>query len=151
LAHKFKKMKKLSILFAAFAVVLLASCGKYEDGPGFSLRSKKARIQGDWTVESAVQAGVDITSDITFGGTVDVTFDKDGVFKYTYDYTILGQPINGSVTGTWDFSDDKSAVVVTNGSGNSDSSKILRLTNKELWLEETDSNGSAYEVHYKAK
>jgi hypothetical protein len=144
-------MKKLSILFAAFAVVLLASCGKYEDGPGFSLRSKKARIQGDWTVESAVQAGVDITSDITFGGTVDVTFDKDGVFKYTYDYTILGQPINGSVTGTWDFSDDKSAVVVTNGSGNSDSSKILRLTNKELWLEETDSNGSTYEVHYKAK
>lgn len=144
-------MKKLSILFAAFAVVLLASCGKYEDGPGLSLRSKKARIQGDWTVESAVQAGVDITSDITFGGTVDVTFDKDGVFKYTYDYTILGQPINGSVTGTWDFSDDKSAVVVTNGSGNSDSSKILRLTNKELWLEETDSNGSTYEVHYKAK
>ena len=144
-------MKKLSVLFAAFAVVLLASCGKYEDGPGLSLRSKKARIQGDWTVESAVQAGVDITSDITFGGTVDVTFDKDGVFKYTYDYTILGQPINGSVTGTWDFSDDKSAVVVTNGSGNSDSSKILRLTNKELWLEETDSNGSTYEVHYKAK
>lgn len=144
-------MKKLSILFAAFAVVFLASCGKYEDGPGFSLRSKKSRIEGDWTVESAVQAGVDITSDITFGGTVDVTFDKDGVFKYTYDYTILGQPINGSVTGTWDFSDDKSAVVVTNGSGNSDSSKILRLTNKELWLEETDSNGSTYEVHYKAK
>jgi len=144
-------MKKLSILFAAFAVVFLASCGKYEDGPGLSLRSKKARIQGDWTVESAFQAGVDITSDITFGGTVDVTFDKDGVFKYTYDYTILGQVINGSVTGTWDFSDDKSAVVVTNGSGNSDSSKILRLTNKELWLEETDSNGSTYEVHYKAK
>jgi uncharacterized lipoprotein YehR (DUF1307 family) len=43
-------MKKLSILFAAFAVVMLASCGKYEDGPGFSLRSKTSRLAGTWTL-----------------------------------------------------------------------------------------------------
>ena len=144
-------MKKLSILFAAFAVVFLASCGKYEDGPGFSLRSKKGRVAGEWTVESAVQAGVDITSSVTSGGTIDVTFGKDGVYTYTYDYTVFGQNVNGSVSGTWDFSDDKTSLVITNGSGNSASSKILRLTNKELWLEQTDSNGSAYEMHYAAK
>jgi hypothetical protein len=144
-------MKKLSILFAAFAVVMLASCGKYEDGPGLSLRSKKARVVGEWTIESAIQAGVDITSNITSGGTIDVAFDKDGVYTYTYNYTVFGQNVNGSVSGTWDFSDDKTSLVVTNGSGNSESSKILRLTNKELWLEQSDSNGGTYEIHYSAK
>ena len=144
-------MKKLSILFAAFAVVLLASCGKYEDGPGLSLRSKKARAVGEWTVESAVQAGVDITNDITLGGTVNLTLDKDGTYTYNYNYNVFGQPINGSFTGTWDFSDDKTTLDVTDGSGSVTSSKILRLTSKELWLEESDGSGGTYEVHYKAK
>ena len=57
-------MKKLSILFAAFAVVLLASCGKYEDGPGFSLRSKTSRLAGSWTVTEAFQGSTNITSSI---------------------------------------------------------------------------------------
>jgi hypothetical protein len=144
-------MKKLSILFAAFAVVFLASCGKYEDGPGFSLRSKKARLVGTWVVEEAIQGSTDITGDITNGGTVELTFDKDGVFTYAYDYVIFGVPASGSITGTWDFSDDKSELVITNGSGDSNSAKILRLTNSELWLEESDSNGGTYEVHYTAK
>ncbi len=144
-------MKKLSILFAAVAVVLFASCGKYTDGPGFSLRSKKSRVVGEWTVESAVQAGVDITSSITSGGTVNLTFTKDGVYTYAYDYTVFGQHLSGTLNGTWDFSDDKVTLDIKDGSGSTSSSKILRLTNKELWLEETDSNGSTYEVHYKAK
>jgi hypothetical protein len=144
-------MKKLSILFAAVAVVLLASCGKYDNGPGFSLRSKKSRVVGEWTIESAAQAGVDITSSVTFGGTVNEKFDKDGVYTYTYDYTVLGQHINGSATGTWALSDDKSTLDVTNGSGNVSSSKILRLTNKEMWLEESDGSGGTYEIHYMAK
>lgn len=144
-------MKKLSILFAAFAVVFLASCGKYEDGPGFSLRSKKARIEGTWEVTEAFQGTTNITSSLTNGGTVELIFDKDGVYTYNYDYVVFGIPASGTLTGTWAFSDDKTSVVVTNGSGNSDSSKILRLTNKELWLEETDSNGGTYEVHYSAK
>jgi hypothetical protein len=144
-------MKKLSILFAAVAVVLLASCGKYDNGPGFSLRSKKSRVVGEWTLESAVQAGVDITSSVTSGGTVDLKFVKDGTYTYTYNYTVLGQNINGTVNGTWDFSDDKVTLDIKDGSGNTSSSKILRLTNKEMWLEETDSNGSTYEMHYAAK
>jgi hypothetical protein len=35
-------MKKLSLLFAVAAMFVFAGCGKYEDGPGFSLRSKEA-------------------------------------------------------------------------------------------------------------
>jgi hypothetical protein len=144
-------MKKLSILFAAFAVVLLASCGKYENGPGFSLRSKTSRLAGTWTVTEAFQGSTDITGDITNGGTVEVTFDKDGAYTYAYDFEIFGIPTSGSVSGTWSFSDDKTEIVVTDGSGQSDSAKILRLTNQELWIEEPDGSGGTYEVHYSAK
>ena len=144
-------MKKLSILFAAFAVVFLASCGKYEDGPGFSLRSKTSRLAGTWTVTEAFQGSTNITNSLINGGTVEVTFDKEGAYKKTYDFVVLGFPSSGTITGTWAFSDDKTAVVVSNGSGQSDSSKILRLTNKELWLEESDGSGGTYEVHYSAK
>ncbi len=140
-------MKKLSILFAAFAVVMLASCGKYEDGPGFSLRSKTSRLAGSWTVTEAFQGSTNITTSLTNGGTVDLTFDKDGAYTYSYDFVIT----NGSVTGTWAFSSDKTSLEVTDGSGQMDSSKILRLTNNELWLEQSDSNGGIYEVHYSAK
>lgn len=143
-------MKKLSILFAAFAVLLLVSCGKYEEGPGLSLRSKKARIVGEWEIEKALQAGVDITADLTFGGNVKLTFDKDDVFTYDYSYVVFGVPTSGTISGTWAFSDDKSSLEITNGGGTTESSKILRLTNSELWIEESDSNGSTYEVHYKA-
>jgi hypothetical protein len=144
-------MKKLSILFAAFAVVFLASCGKYEDGPGFSLRSKTSRLVGSWTVTEAFQGSTNITTSLTNGGTVDLIFDKDGAYTYSYDFVILGFPTNGSISGTWAFSSDKSSLEVTDGSGQMDSSKILRLTNNELWLEQSDSNGGTYEVHYSAK
>jgi hypothetical protein len=144
-------MKKLSILFAAFAVVMLASCGKYEDGPGFSLRSKTSRLAGTWTLTEVFQGSVDITTSFTYGGTIEAIFDKDGVYTNTYDYVTPFGPVSGSVSGTWDFSDDKTSLLVTNGSGDIQSSKILRLTNKELWLEQSDSNGGTYEVHYSAK
>ena len=144
-------MKKLSILFAAFAVVFLASCGKYDDGPGFSLRSKTSRLVGSWTVTEAFQGSTNITTSLTNGGTVDLIFDKDGAYTYSYDFVILGFPTNGSISGTWAFSSDKSSLEVTDGSGQMDSSKILRLTNNELWLEQSDSNGGTYEVHYSAK
>lgn len=144
-------MKKLSILFAAFAVLLLVSCGKYEEGPGFSLRSKTSRLAGTWTLTEAFQGSTNVTDDLTSGGTIEVTFDKEGAYTYTYDFVIFGIPTNGSISGTWAFSDDKSEIVISNGGGQSDSSKILRLTNSELWLEESDGSGGTYKVHYSAK
>lgn len=144
-------MKKLSILFAAFAVLFLASCGKYEDGPGFSLRSKTSRLAGTWTVTEVFQGSTDITGEITNGGTIEVTFEKDGAYSYTYDFVVFGIPTNGTVTGTWAFSDDKTAIEVSNGGSQVESSKILRLTNSELWLEESDGSGGTYEIHYSAK
>ena len=48
-----KKFKNLTYFTLAGVTSMgISSCGKYEDGPGFSLLSKKARVAGDWKVKS---------------------------------------------------------------------------------------------------
>ena len=144
-------MKNPYLLFVSFALLFFISCGKYEDGPDFSLRSKKSRLLGEWTLEYAVQGGIDITSSVTLGGTIDLKFEKDGTYKFSNDYTVLGQNMNNSVSGTWSLIDHKTTLLVTNLLLLSEQSKILRLTNKELWLEQYDVNGIIYEAHYISK
>lgn len=45
-------MKRTRLLLAiAFAIsVVFISCGKYEEGPSISLRTKKARLTGVWEI-----------------------------------------------------------------------------------------------------
>ncbi len=48
--------------FSALALILaisFSSCKKYEDGLGFSLRSKKGRLCGDWKIKSINLDGKD--------------------------------------------------------------------------------------------
>lgn len=77
-------MKKITrILALALTVAIIApSCGKYEDGPGISLRTKKARMAGDWKLASLNLNEVDTdasgdvdntTSTSTDGSTLTVT------------------------------------------------------------------------------
>lgn len=84
--QKFKKttMKKITRMLAlALTVAVIApSCGKYEDGPGISLRTKKARMAGDWKLASLnlVEVDTDASGDAdntttasTDGSTLTVT------------------------------------------------------------------------------
>jgi len=136
-------MKKLSILFAAFAVLFLVSCGKYEDGPGFSLRSKSSRIAGSWTVEKYTSDGVDYTSDLAG---LTFAFTKSG--SYTETYVYLGQ--TSTDTGTWALTSNDEDLTVTYADGSIESYKILRLTDSEFWFSQT-SSGTTDLLHLKAK
>jgi hypothetical protein len=133
-------MKKLSILFAAFAVVLLASCGKYEDGPGFSLRSKEARVAGTWTVEKYY---ADLLAD---GATITIELTKDGYYTNTSSYTVLGQTFSETETGTWALTNNNENLTTTDSQGDASSVRILRLTNSEMWLEDKNL-GTNDEIH----
>jgi len=144
-------MKKLSLLFAVAAMFVFAGCGKYEDGPGFSLRSKEARVAGIWTIEKYYENGVDITSDfLADGTTVTVEFKKDGVYSTTVSYTFLGQTYTETETGTWALTNDNANLTMTDSQGDASSVRILRLTNSEMWFEDTTS-GTTDEVHLIAK
>ena len=135
-------MKKItSILFAvlAMALVTFSSCGKYEEGPGFSLRSKKARVAGEWVIEKTIYNGVETSTG--FDG-ITIEFKKDNTYTESY----MGMTDNGK----WDFDSKKENLEYTDDAGNKSAEKILRLTNKEMWLVDEEGGGK-YEIHYKAK
>ena len=70
-----KKIIKLSILFFASALVL-ASCSKYEDNSGVSLKSKTKRLVGEWKL-----TGYNSTETEAYGTTsITETYDYDGTF-----------------------------------------------------------------------
>lgn len=134
-------MKKLSILFAAFAVLFLVSCGKYEEGPGISLRSKASRIDGSWKVEKYTEDGADFTSDYA---SLTFEFTKDG--SYTVSDAYLGQ----LETGSWELTSNNEDFTFTFSDGTTEAYKILRLTNSDFWISQTYS-GITDVIHLKAK
>ena len=145
-------MKKLSVLFAAFAVLFLVSCGKYEDGPGFSLRSRTARIAGSWAYEKVIVNGEDRTSTwFEPGEEITLEFTKDGGRTETGNDPQSGIWVRN---GTWELTDNDENLSVKPLSSSSDIqvNKILRLTNKEMWYVYTSPfSGTTIEYHLKAK
>ncbi|MDR2010116.1 MAG: hypothetical protein LBQ22_06505 [Bacteroidales bacterium] len=124
-------MKKLSIILSAIAVIamLFSSCGKYEEGPSFSLATKKARLKGTWELtETKVNGEVIDLADIigSIGSEVGdsiinlvdqdlgilaatnaitiVTFDKNGNGSFDFSMSILSV-LNGDIE--WDFANSK--------------------------------------------
>ena len=116
-------MKKTKIyLFLSIAVIIslaITSCGKYEDGPGFSLLSKTARMTNKWELKS-------VDGETIPAGEAVLDLKKDGSFSINEDGYIID--------GSWEFSNDKEDLRL-NMFGEGIVFKIRRLTNKELWLE----------------
>jgi hypothetical protein len=135
-------------LIALFTLAFtITSCNKYEDGPKFSLLTKKSRLANDWVIESAtVTSANGSTNNITsgFSGQV-LTIEKDG--KYTWTTS------SGSDSGTWTLGEDKDDIrLISSASGSQEISyRILRLKSKELWWKHTDTNADVYEMHFKQK
>jgi hypothetical protein len=119
-------MKNKLFLFASLLVMtIVSSCGKYEDGPAFSLRSRTARLQGDWTLEEyAGQAA---------SGSIKMTINKDGSYTSSSSF--------GSYTGTWKWTSSDEKVVFSSVLGDQ-TTTVTRLANKEFWY--TDDNGDLY-------
>lgn len=123
-------MKKLLVLsIGALALVAnLSSCKKGENDPFLSLKSRKARLTGEWTVTKIEGTSsdknssfplADVTSTITYDGTTETTttttvmgtdtdtetytlsfvFDKDG----TYTQTKVEGTTTEVETGNWIF------------------------------------------------
>lgn len=128
-----KRILKSTLTIFLLSVVLVA-CGKYEEGPGFSLKSKKSRLAGKWKIESATFNGTDVTASYTaFLPNYVMEFKKDGTYTAT----------SGSFTdnGTWEFSGDVNLTTQSSTSGSTASTtEILRLKNKELKTKDVDGS-----------
>jgi hypothetical protein len=123
---------KNTLFLAATVITVLnfQSCSKYEDGPSFSLRTKKARLAGDWEV---VRIGNETYPQ--GGYSLEMTFEKDGDFEFgysdgTYSFSYLGD---------WEFASDKEEIDI-DVDNDILTFEILRLTNSEVWLENKIDN-----------
>jgi len=139
-------MKKLSgiILVAIAFAMVLPSCGKYEEGPALSLRSKTARLVNEWKVDQYFIAAVDVTAQYQLQNTdLVMNIKENGEIVNTYTNN-TGDPVTYS--STWEFTSDKSGIIITTA-GTSRTHDILRLKNDELWLKTTYSDQALSTIH----
>jgi len=127
------KMKSNFKFFLAIlsVVFVFTACNKYEEGPMLSVLTKKARLTGDWKVEKRISASGDVQ---LFQTNEVLKINKSGSFDVF---------VADSLTrfGTWAFAKEKEYVYFTykkEGVDNIDEFKIIRLKNKELWMEDTE-------------
>jgi hypothetical protein len=105
------------------ASALLLGCSKYDDGPAFSLASKNNRLCREWELDR-------LNGQSLSDGQIIWEFEKDGDFKYTYDY----DGYNYTALGEWSWEDGKESLELTID-GERIEADISRLTSEELWLE----------------
>lgn len=121
----------LASVLAAFAFAT-PSCNKYEDGPKFSLLTKKMRLVGEWDIVEYEDEDGNVVAD---NSSDSFTFERDGTYRANYG--------NLSYNGEWEFANDKESLAISYQEGNltvTETRKILRLTNKELWLKDSDGD-----------
>lgn len=135
-------MKKLILI--ALPLLILAGCGKYEDGPALSLRTKKERVCNNWQVSSAYQNGNDRTSEFNaaFAGYM-LDIRKDDTYSLSFSPFGIGSVQDN---GRWEFTSDKMQIRLIDSDGDVSQYIILRLKEKEFWVRFTD-NGNEWEVH----
>lgn len=117
---------KLILVFLS-GLFLLGSCGKYPDGPSFSLATKKARMAGIWDLQETQ------TPD---GNTYANNDDRTITLKKNKTMSI--ELANATYSGSWDFMSDHTQVRFDYNNFY-DYYTIRRLTKNELWLQESDN------------
>jgi hypothetical protein len=158
--NKMKKIfRNIILLLVASALILTGSCKKYPDGPLLSLRTKAHRIEGTWDVEYFSINGYDSTSYLkskrfyamySFDNT---NHNHDCFYQATnYDYHLYG---------IWKLEHNKENLSVFFSLSNQFKDHlgpyraeraiwgIRRLTEEEMWLKNTYTDGREYFVKFK--
>lgn len=120
------KALKILILFALFPafVFLLHACGKYPDGPNFSILSRKTRIENVWVLKETLHTDGSVEHNPTPGYTTEFTSDDEVI--HTNDVITL--------KGEWELTNDKKDLMITFDGIGSATYEIRRLKSNELWL-----------------
>ncbi|MBI3719483.1 MAG: hypothetical protein HY252_12945 [Sphingobacteriales bacterium] len=133
-----KFILSLTVVFS----LLFVGCKKYPDGPAFSIKTAKARITRQWKEEKTIASN---------GTTTTPPSTDNSYTEFKSDGTLITSSNGLSINGTWAFSSDKKMVSITVAvpffGSITESSTILRLTSKELWLKDVSND----EIHYIAK
>jgi len=147
-------MNKAANIFIAILIIITAttftSCKKYEEGPSFSILSKKARLVNTWQLEKWFLNGIDQTSLLMMSvSVIYLEITKNG--NYTNTIIEKDGTVN-SENGTWTWADKKASVILSPASSADPpyEIKILKLMNNELNFETILSN-ETQKFHYVTK
>ena len=125
-------MNKNNVIALTLVMMISYSCSKYDDGPFFSLRTKKGRLVGEWELDKVIQNGQTQSLDSDYD--IIWEFERDGDFEQTLEYGSYSYGYNGD----WEFDNNGEELeIALNGYG-TQTWEINRLTNNELWLEIND-------------
>jgi hypothetical protein len=140
-------MKALLTLFVVG--FLFTSCYKYEEGPRFSLLSRKARLCNEWVLQTYLDNGTDKT---IVGETTTLTIENDGTYSISTVRNEMGQVQSEFSHGTWVFQDAKGQVVMTDSQEGAIplTYDILELRNSNLQLRKKIA-GISYIYQYRGK
>ncbi len=125
------KKSKFSILGVATVLLLLtfSSCSKYEEGPSISLRTKTARLTGEWNMTKIDHASPES------GWKYVMEFEKDGDFSLVISFDGDSEVY----LGEWEWTNDKESIEVVIDGDDPEEWDITRLTNDEFWFEDTSN------------
>lgn len=140
-------MKHLLPILFLVALLTNSSCGKYEEGPNISLRTKKARLCQQWYAAELISGNSEIYLDPS---TNYIDFYKNGEHKFS-----SAGWWNFTGTASWEFASDKEEllihVVQQNGIQylvTTYTYDILKLTKKKLWLRDEQGQIIKYTSNY---
>lgn len=170
------KRTVIILFILAISAILFSSCGKYEDGPALSLRTKKARLKGTWDLSELRNDGTLINFKsisvpdfpLSISASLKFIFAKDetGEFKIA----VAGMPMGINGTTKWEFTSKKEnlklkvesldeSIMALLREGGADviipvdgqEFEIRRLTNKELWLKSIPKSAEDPKIEMKLK
>jgi len=135
-------IKRILILSLGISLFLPVGCKKYEEGPAFSLLTKKARVVGKWEFEINPN-----TNTIYWGSSyVGTSLFNEDIVEFTKDMKVLWNDVD---YGSWRFDDDKENIILHPGSSDL-YWYILRLKNNELWVYiSSGATPDTWEYHFK--
>ncbi|MDD5570276.1 MAG: hypothetical protein PHD97_03875 [Bacteroidales bacterium] len=128
------------VLIVIFSLATFNSCKKYKDGPLISMMPKKYRIANKWKVDRMFVNSIETPRSADWEKETH-EFKTDGGYFYS-------TALRTTIQGTWSLDNKKDNLVVFTSS--SFVYKILRLKNKEMWLEYFDGIDIT-ETHYVPK
>ncbi|MBL4752664.1 MAG: hypothetical protein JKY52_03550 [Flavobacteriales bacterium] len=129
-------MKYFTTVITISALIFTTvSCGKYEEGPNLSLKTKKARLTNKWVVDEMFLDGVELSVSVPeIDGFTEIK--KNGDYRIYYE----DRYVTWDNIGTWEFYDSKKKLIVTFDT-DSDILTILKLVETELWVSERTGLG----------
>jgi hypothetical protein len=123
-------MKKHLLTYTSLALLLVfvvSSCGKYEDGPGFTVLTKRMRLQRSWDLAERVNENGVATAD-----------NSSDYWMLEKDGKLTAYQGSNNFSGNWSLENDdeylKISLTFPIIGQLSTTYKIKRLTSKELWL-----------------